>query len=134
MDIAVSIITKNLAEAKQQIHATLNKLVEERILSLKKKIAESVYGPISEANVIRQGRTLLIRRRFRRGKLQRNVRKSAVKGFTLRAGKLKRIPIATRIRNRIKQKRAARLRRAHKQQTLRKRKLTMRKRKAMGIK
>lgn len=134
MDIAISIITKSLDEAKQEIHATLNKLVEQKIVELKNKIAGSVYGPIAEANVMKQGRTLLIRRRIRKGKLQRNIRKSAIKGFTLRAGKLKRIPVATRIRARIKQKRAARLRRAHLQQSLRKRKLSLRKRKSMGIK
>ncbi len=134
MDIVSLIVTKNLDEAKREIHATLNKLVEEKIASLKNTIARTVYGPISEANVMKQGRTLLIRRRIRKGKLQRNVRKSAIKGFTLRGGKIKRIPAAQRIKARITQRRAARLRRAHLQQSLRKRKLSLRKRKAMGIK
>jgi hypothetical protein len=61
------------------------------------------------------------------------VRKSAVKGFTLRHGKITRIPAAKRIHMRIVQRRAARKRKAHMQQTLRKRKQSMRKRKAYGI-
>lgn len=52
--------------------------------------------------------------------MQRNVRKSAIKGFTLRGGKIKRIPVAQRIRARITQRKAARKRRAHMQQSLRK--------------
>lgn len=134
MDVVTAIIQKNLSAAKVSIQESLNKLAAEKLESLRKVIAEKVYGPMAEANVMRQGRTLLIRRRIRKGKLQRNIRKSAVKGFTLRKGKLKRIPVAKRIRARIVQRRAARKRRAHLQQTLRKRKLSMRKRKAMGIK
>jgi hypothetical protein len=89
---------------------------------------------LAEANRMKQGRTVLIRRRIRKGKLQRNIRKSAVKGFTLRRGKITRIPVAKRIHMRIVQRRASRKRKAHLQQTLRKRKLSLRKRKALGIK
>lgn len=89
---------------------------------------------LNEVNIMRQGRTVLIRRRIRKGKLQRNIRRSAVKGFTLRRGKITRIPVAKRIHMRIVQRRAARKRKAHLQQTLRKRKLSIRKRKALGIK
>jgi hypothetical protein len=42
--------------------------------------------------------------------------------------------VARRIHMRIVQKRASRKRKAHMQQTLRKRKLSLRKRKALGIK
>lgn len=134
MDLITKITENKLDEAKQHIRATLNKLVREKIEVFKRRVTGAVYGTLLERNVIKQGRTLLIRRRFRRGKLQRNVRKSAIKGFTLRSGKLKRIPVAKRIKMKIVQRRAARKRRAKLQRTLRKRKLTMRKRKAMGIK
>lgn len=134
MDFVTAIATGQLQAAKALISQKLNRLVEEKIAQHRVVIVDQVYGPLSEANVMRQGRTLLIRRRIRKGKLQRNVRKSAVKGFTLRAGKLKRIPVAKRIRARMVQRRAARKRKAHLQQSLRKRKLSLRKRKAMGIK
>lgn len=134
MDVITAIVTGQLQEAKALVDAALNTLVEKRLAEHRVVITDQVYGPLSEANVMRQGRTLLIRRRIRKGKLQRNIRKSAVKGFTLRAGKIKRIPVAKRIRARMVQRRAARKRKAHLQQTLRKRKLSLRKRKAMGIK
>ncbi len=134
MDLIESIAKKNFSEAQTQIHAALNTIIEEKIAVLKEKLAKTIYGPIAEANIMKQGRTLLIRRRIRKGKIQRNIRKSAVKGFTLRGGKITRIPVARRIKARITQRRAARKRRAHLQQTIRKRKLSLRKRKAMGIK
>ena len=118
-------------EAGALITASLNQIVEKKLSVLRKVIGESV---LAEANIMRQGRTVLIRRRIRRGKLQRNIRRSSVKGFTLRHGKISRIPVARRIHMRIAQRRGARKRKAHLQQTLRKRKLSLRKRKALGIK
>lgn len=118
-------------EAGALITASLNQIVEKKLSVLRKVIGESV---LAEANTMKQGRTLLIRRRIRKGKLQRNVRRSAVKGFTLRHGKISRIPVARRIHMRIAQRRGARKRKSHLQQSLRKRKLSLRKRKALGIK
>lgn len=117
-------------DAGNLITATLNRLVEQKLAVLRKVMGVTMFA---EANRMRQGRTVLIRRRIRKGKVQRMIRKSAVKGFTLRHGKITRIPAAKRIHMRIVQRRAARKRRAHMQQTLRKRKLSMRKRKSYGI-
>jgi hypothetical protein len=126
------------AEVAPIVTLALTKIAEQKISVLRGVIGESVFGRapvgLTEANRMRQGRTVLIRRRIRKGKLQRNIRRSAVKGFTLRHGKITRIPVAKRIHMRIVQKRASRKRKAHLQQTLRKRKLSMRKRKALGIK
>ena len=116
------------------IARALSNIAEQKLSILRKVIGESVFGGLEEANRMRQGRTVLIRRRIRKGKLQRNIRRSAVKGFTLRRGKITRIPVAKRIHMRIVQKRASRKRKAHLQSTLRKRKLSLRKRKALGIK
>lgn len=128
---AVSLVAEgHFAEAKIAIATTLSQIIEKKLSVLRKVISESMFA---EANRMRQGRTVLIRRRIRKGKLQRNIRRSAVKGFTLRHGKITRIPVAKRIHMRIVQKRASRKRKAHMQQTLRKRKLSMRKRKALGI-
>jgi len=128
---AVALVAEGrFVDAGTIIRDTLNKIVEKKLSVLRKVISESMFA---EANRMRQGRTVLIRRRIRKGKLQRNIRRSAVKGFTLRHGKITRIPVAKRIHMRIVQKRASRKRKAHMQQTLRKRKLSMRKRKALGI-
>ena len=128
---AVALVAEGkFAEAKTFITAALNQIVEKRLSVLRKVISESMFA---EGNRMRQGRTILIRRRIRKGKVQRMIRKSAVKGFTLRHGKITRIPMAKRIHARIIQRRAARKRKAHMAQTLRKRKLSMRKRRALGI-
>lgn len=118
------------AEAKALVSEALNTIVEKKLSVLRKVIGEAVFA---EGNRMKQGRTVLIRRRIRKGKIQRMIRKSAVKGFTLRHGKITRIPAAKRIHMRIVQRRAARKRKSHMQQTLRKRKQSMRKRKAYGI-
>ena len=132
------ILTGRGAEAQPILLRALGIIAEKKIAILKKivgnAVCEAVQEKIEEANRMRQGRTVLIRRRIRKGKLQRNIRRSAVKGFTLRRGKITRIPVAKRIHMRIVQRRAARKRKAHLQQTLRKRKLSLRKRKALGIK
>lgn len=120
--------------AKKIIIEALNTIVEAKLDVLRKVVADRTYTNIEEGNRVKQGRVVLIRRRIRKGKLQRNIRRSAVKGFTLRRGKITRIPVAKRIHMRIVQKRASRKRKAHLQQTLRKRKLSLRKRKALGIK
>jgi len=130
MNAVTLIAERKLIDAGDVIRAALSQIVEKKLSVLRKVLAESMFA---EGNRMRQGRTILIRRRIRQGKVQRMVRKSAVKGFTLRHGKITRIPAAKRIRMRIVQKRAARKRKAHMQQTLRKRKQSMRKRKAYGI-
>lgn len=129
MDPITLIATGQYAEASPLVMEAMDRILSDKLDVLRKIVGDVIF----EANVMRQGRTLLIRRRIRKGKLQRNVRKSAVKGFTLRKGKIRRIPVSRRIHMRIVQKRASRKRKAHLQQTLRKRKLSMRKRKAMGI-
>jgi len=130
MDTVTLIAEGQVAEAGKSIRETLKAIVERKLSVLRKVIGESMFA---EGNRMRQGRTVLIRRRIRKGKLQRNVRRSAVKGFTLRRGKITRIPVSKRIKMRMTQKRASRKRKAHLQQSLRKRKLSLRKRKAMGI-
>jgi hypothetical protein len=126
------------AEVAPIVALALTKITEQKISVLRRVMGEVMFGKapvgLTEANRMRQGRTVLIRRRIRKGKLQRNIRRSAVKGFTLRRGKITRIPVAKRIHMRIVQRRASRKRKAHLQQSLRKRKLSLRKRKALGIK
>jgi len=132
------IIEGRYAEVAPIVALALKRITEQKISVLRRVMGEVMFGKapvgLTEANRMRQGRVVLIRRRIRKGKLQRNIRRSAVKGFTLRRGKITRIPVAKRIHMRIVQRRAARKRKAHLQQTLRKRKLSLRKRKALGIK
>jgi hypothetical protein len=67
-----------------------------------------------------------IRVRIRNGKVQRNVRKSAVKGFTLRGGRLKRISTQERMHRKRGARRAKIKRRAKMARILMKRRRSMR--------
>jgi hypothetical protein len=86
------------------------------------------------------GRVQKIRRRIRRNKkgkiiVQKNVRKSALKGYRLSGNTVKRIPATTRLRKARLLKRAWKTtRRAKLRRTLLKRKMSMRRRKSMGLK
>jgi hypothetical protein len=133
MNIVALIASGQLAEAKSAVHKVIEGLCEEKLAECREDVG-ALLTEMPSRNRMKQGRTILIRRRIRKGKLQRNIRRSAVKGFTVRRGKITRIPVAKRIHMRIVQKRASRKRKAHMQQTLRKRKLSLRKRKALGIK
>lgn len=84
-------------------------------------------------NIRKVGRVKIIRRRIRGGKVQKMVKKSAIKGFTLKGGKLKRISAMQKIKMKLGQRKAKIKRRAKLAQSLRKRKLSLRKRKALGI-
>jgi len=136
-----SIINNNIVEAKSDIFARMNGILADRLEDVKQYSIAGMFEsiePIDEAqNVIRLGRTKLIRRRIRRknGKVvvQRNIRRSAVKGFTLRGGKMKRITAMQKIKMKRAQRRGAIKRRAHKQQILRRRMISIRRRKSLGI-
>lgn len=123
---------------KAAIWDALDRIVEERKRSWKKAIAEELLHAgleeVAEGNIVKTGRIKLIRRRIRGGKLQRNIRKSSIKGWTLRGKKLIRIPAAKRVRMRIVAKRSARKRKGKLQNILRKRRMSLRKRKSFGIK
>jgi hypothetical protein len=120
---------------KAIIWKALDRIREEKEYHIKRAVAANLFPvePLDEGNIVKTGRVKLIRRRIRAGKLQRNIRKSSVKGWTLRGKKLVRIPAAKRVRMRIIAKRSARKRKGKLQNILRKRRQSLRKRKAMGI-
>jgi len=96
-------------------------------------ISEAVREIIAEANVQRMGRKKLIRARVRGGKVQRRKVVSAVKGYTIRGGKLKRMTSAERLRRRISQRKGKLKRRAKLARALIKRKRSLRKRASLGL-
>ena len=130
-EIIEHIIKGNLEEAKSLIFEQLANNIAKKLASRRRIIGTQFF---KEANTIRMGRTKLIRRRIRKGKVQKNVRKSAVKGYTLKAGKLRRITAIQRVHMSRTQKRAARKRKTHMRTTVRKRARSILRRKTMGIK
>lgn len=135
-------------EAKEFIYSRLNEVAAKRLEEEKRAIAADIYEDVdledeeslNEANIIRQGRIQKIRRRVRRNAkgrivVQRNVRRSAVKGYRISGNTLKRIPAMQRIQKARKLKRYWKTKgRAKLNRTLMRRKMSMRRRKSMGIK
>jgi hypothetical protein len=140
------IVSGRLAEAKEAVFAMLDEMSSERLQEEKIVVGQDTYTLVEEQldeaspNIIKMGRIKKIRRRIRRnakGKIivQKNVRKSAIKGYRVSGSTVKRIPAIQRIQKARKLKRywqtkgKAKLRR-----TLLKRKMSIRRRTSMGIK
>lgn len=131
------------ADAKEFIDLQLEELAKKRLVEVKKIIATDIYEEveeIAEANIQRMGRVQKIRRRIRRNAkgriiVQRNIKRSAVKGFRISGNTVKRIPAMQRINKARKLKRYWKTKgRAKLNRTLLKRKMSLRRRKSMGIK
>jgi hypothetical protein len=139
----IELISQNkLSEARDVIFAHMNSVVAKRLEEEKRAIAVDIYDAVedlAEANIVKQGRIQKIRRRIRRNAkgrivVQRNVRRSAIKGFRITGNTVKRIPATARIQKARKLKRYWKTKgRARMNRTLLKRKMSMRRRKSMGI-
>lgn len=138
------IINGNLVEAKEFIFNRLNEIAAKRGEELKRYVAEDI-GNFEEqldesSNIIKMGRIKKIRRRIRRNKkgkiiVQRNVKRSAIKGYRVSGNVVKRIPTIKRLQKARKLKRFWKTKgKARLKRTLFKRKQSMRRRKSMGIK
>jgi hypothetical protein len=140
------IVSGRLAEAKEVVFARLDIISSDRLQEEKIVVGQDTYTMVEEVldeastNVIKMGRIKKIRRRIRRNAqgriiVQKNVRKSAIKGFRVSGNRVVRIPAIQRIQKARKLKRywqtkgKAKLRR-----TLLKRKMSIRRRTSMGIK
>jgi hypothetical protein len=140
------IVSGRLVEAKEVVFARLDVISSDRLQEEKIVVGQDTYTMVEEVldeastNVIKMGRIKKIRRRIRRNAqgrivVQKNVRKSAIKGYRVSGNSVKRIPAIQRIQKARKLKRywqtkgKAKLRR-----TLLKRKMSIRRRTSMGIK
>ena len=147
MSIVESIINGDGSKIKELIYEQLFAILDRKLDEQKQNIAKDAFDyeleELDEAkslNIVKSGRIHKIRRRIRRnakGKIivQRNVRRSAVKGYRVGAGgTVKRIPVTTRIHKSRMLKRYWKTKgRAKLRRTLLKRKMSMRRRKSMGI-
>lgn len=128
-----SIFDGNLIEAQKLLEDRLEQIIEEKLQLVGIKVAEKLDNDLSEANVLQQGRTKLIRLRIRNGKVQRRVKKSTVKGFVFRGNKLSRMTAMERRHRKLGAKRAKIKRRAKLGQSIRKRVRALQRRKSMGV-
>jgi hypothetical protein len=141
----VELIARNeLVEAKSFIFERLEQMVATRLQAEKVSVADDIYEwveeELDEANVMRMGRITKIRRRIRRNAkgrivVQKNVRKSAIKGYRLSGNRVVRIPTIQRLQKSRKLKRYWKTKgKAKLRRTLMKRSISLRRRKSMGIK
>ena len=99
------------------------------------KLKEDEAEQIDEAsNVIKAGRTKIVKVRVRKGKVQRRKKVSAVKGYTIRGGRLTRMKASERLKRKIGQRRGKIKRKAKMARALMRRKRSMRKRASLGLK
>ena len=144
MSFVSKLLSNNLVEAKNELDTRIKELVNEKINQLKLRLAAEIYEgcgvevdfvveKLSEGNILRMGRTKMIRVRIRRGKVQRRVKKSAVKGYVMRGGRLTRMTPMERRHRKMGARRSKFKRRAKLRQSLRKRRMSLRKRTAMGL-
>ena len=140
----VELIARNeLVEAKSFIFERLEQMVATRLQAEKVSVADDIYEwveeELDEANVMRMGRITKIRRRIRRNAkgrivVQKNVRKSAIKGYRLSGNRVVRIPTIERLQKSRKLKRYWKTKGKSKlRRTLMKRSMSLRRRKSMGI-
>jgi hypothetical protein len=137
------IIRQRFEDAKNRIFASLDEMLERKLIALKRTIASDYFEELSEAfNPNRQkvGRIIKIRRRIRRDKkgkmvIQKNKRKSAIKGFRISGNKVVRVSAVSRMKKSRNLKKFWRSKgRSKLRRTLLKRKMSMNRRKAIGLK
>ena len=153
MNFVDLILQNKLDEAKELIFARLDEIASVRMEEAKPYIVDAMYEEVEvdeevleeaakkrNPNIVKMGRILKIRRRIRRNKkgrivVQRNVKKSGLKGYRMSGSTVKRIPATVRLRKARLLKRSWKTTRKSKlRRTLLKRKMSMRRRQAMGLK
>lgn len=143
------IIDNKLIEAKEELFARLNTIAAKRLQEAKLYVAEDRFEEVEELdeavkrrsqNIVKMGRIQKIRRRIRRNAkgriiVQKNVKRSGIKGYRISGNTVKRISATARMKKARLLKRSWKTtRRAKLRRTLLKRKMSMRRRASMGIK
>jgi hypothetical protein len=142
-DFVSKLLSNKVVEARSLLNDRIKDLVNEKLDQIKIQIATELYknvGVILEvssttrrSNVIRQGRTKLIKFRVRKGKIQRGKKFSAVKGYTIRGGHLVRMMPAEKRHRQIAARRAKFKKASKLKQSLRKRRMSTIKRRSVGL-
>ena len=145
MNFLDQLIQGKVEEFKQAIFARLSEAAAMHLNDYKKEISENTFEVIAEAaprrnpNIMRMGKIQKIRRRIRRNAkgriiVQKNVKRSGVKGYRVSGNRVVRIPTAQRLRKALLLKRSWKTTRKSKlRRTLMKRKMSMQRRKGLGL-
>lgn len=135
------IIANKLNEAKENLLSRLNEITKARLKEAKNYVAEEMFDEAAKRNpnIVKMGRITKVRRRIRRNAkgrivVQKNIRKSGIKGYRISGNTVKRIPATARLHKARMLKRAWKTtRRSKLRRTLLKRKISMRRRSSLGL-
>ena len=150
MSFVEHILNSKLEEAREAIFARLDELVAQKLEEAKPFVVDEMFEEVEwedldeeikrNPNIVKMGRIQKIRRRIRRNTrgrivVQRNVRRSGLKGYKMAGNTERRIPATVRLAKARKLKRSWKTtRRAKLRRTLIKRKMSMRRRTSIGLK
>lgn len=140
------ILEGKLDEARNAIQNRLNEITSKRLAEAKRYVEADLFEEVEEQldekrnpNLVKMGRITRVRRRIRRNAkgrivVQKNRRRSGIKGYRIVGNTVRRIPAAQRLRKARLLKRSWKTtRRAKLRRSLLKRKLSMRRRASMGL-
>ena len=145
-ELVSKLLSDKIEEARNILDLKIKDLIEEKINQFKIQIATSMFGDtgvemyfeetnstVQRSNVQKMGRTTIIKFRGRTGKIQRRRKFSTVKGYTVRGGKMTRMMPAERRHRHIASIKSKFKRKAKLVITLRKRRISLRKRRSVGL-
>ena len=140
------ILEGKLDEARNALQNRLNEITSKRLAEAKRYVEADLFEEVEEQldekrnpNLVKMGRITRVRRRIRRNAkgrivVQKNRRRSGIKGYRIVGNTVRRIPSAQRLRKARLLKRSWKTtRRAKLRRSLLKRKLSMRRRTSMGL-
>jgi len=138
------IVSGKLDEAREALTQRLNEITAKRLQEAKRYVQADSFEELDEVvkrnpNIIKMGRISRIRRRIRRNAkgrivVQKNRRRSGIKGYRIVGSTVRRIPAAARLRKARLLKRSWKTtRRAKLRRSLLKRKMSMRRRASIGL-
>lgn len=153
MNFVDLILQNKLEEAKELIFEHLDAIVSLRLEEAKPYVVEEMFEEVEvdeevleeaakkrNPNIVKMGRIVKIRRRIRRNKkgriiVQKNKKRSGLKGYRMVGSTVRRIPATTRIHKARMLKRSWKTTRKSKlRRTMMRRTMSMRRRKAIGLK
>jgi hypothetical protein len=142
-EIVNLVLEGKLIEAKEKLEQFINQKIKAKLFEKKLSLVYEMYDELdcdlsieelNEAkNSQKAGRVKVVRVRVRGGKMQTRKKFSAIKGYTIRGGKMVRMSSQEQQKRRLGAVKSRYKRRAKLQQALRKRQRSIGKRKAMGI-
>jgi hypothetical protein len=147
MNLIDLIIQGKLDEARKCCCDRLKEIASKRLEEAKRYVVADMFEEVEEqldekrnTNLVKMGRITKVRRRIRRNAkgrivVQKNRRRSGIKGYRISGNTVKRIPATERLRKARLLKRSWKTtRKAKLRRTLLKRKMSMRRRASMGLK